>query len=81
VSVYPILEEADIRFDPLLVGSWSEDTLSGRLIITQGADNEYDLLNIDGADSAHFVGKLGRVGSMRILELKADRSRLAALDV
>lgn len=70
-SVSPIVRDADLVDDPRLVGTWQDDSLTATAVITAVSPGKFDVLysEKDGAPGL-FHGRLGRLGSYRILDLQ-----------
>ncbi len=79
-SVSPIVTDAGLSFDPRLLGTWRDAKESA--VITAAGAGSYDVLYTDGdGKTGRFRGRLGRLGSHRVLDLQPDDPMPTASDV
>ena len=70
-SVSPLLSDADVRFEPRLVGTWRAPDSREFAVITALAPNGYSVAYTENDGKVgRFVGHLGAVGSLRVLDLE-----------
>lgn len=81
-SVSPLVSDADIRFDPALVGAWQDSSGSESAVVAAVGPDRYSVVYTDSDGKVgRFRGVLGRVGSWRVLDLEPDDLPLEASDV
>ena len=69
-SVYPLYTDKDLRFDPGLVGVWSDDKEPDEAwTFTKVNDTSYELVIKDEAKSAPFDAHLVQIGKYRFLDI------------
>jgi hypothetical protein len=79
-SVSPIVTDADLVYEPSLVGTWQGAKESA--VITAASANSYNVLFTDeDGKTGRFSGRLGRLGAYRVLDLQPDDPIPAASDV
>jgi hypothetical protein len=93
-SVAPIIEAGEEEFDPSLLGTWVDSGAAETAIVTAGVAGDYQISYTtvdmavgagapDGAgteSTSIFRGRLGRLGSWRILEVRPDLSTVEGND-
>lgn len=68
--LYPIYTEKDIRYDPALLGTWSEEGDKPSWVFTEGENHSYRLVFTDGEDRvATFTVHLVDVRGTQFLDL------------
>jgi hypothetical protein len=72
-SISPILSNADVEYNPALLGTWEETDGKEFAVITPDTGKRYHVVyhESDGKVGA-FTGRLGRLGKFRVLELQPD---------
>ena len=76
-SVNSALPESAMRFDPQLLGTWSDSALRQRAVITQSGPRSYAVQYTDDENTTvSFVGQLGRIGDRFILDLQPTPTAL-----
>lgn len=69
VSVDPYLSDADVTFDPGLLGTWEEVSGSDRAVVSQRADDAYAVEYTSDGEVTQFEARLGRLGDRLVLDL------------
>jgi hypothetical protein len=70
-SVSPLLSDADVRFEPRLVGTWRAPDSKEFAVIKAAGSNGYSVAYTENDGKVgRFVGRLGTVGSLRVLDLE-----------
>lgn len=81
-SVAPLVSDADVRFDPALVGGWRDSSDEESVVVTASGPDRYSVVYTDSDGKVgRFQGALGRVGSLRILDLEPEELPVQASDV
>ena len=71
-SLHPVYTEADLAFDPALVGSWADSTSDDRATITPSGKNAYHIALTDKDGTTRYTGHLARVNGRLVLDLLPD---------
>jgi hypothetical protein len=70
-SVSPLLSDADVRFEPRLVGTWRAPDSKEFAVFAAAGSNGYSIAYSENDGKVgHFVAHLGRVGSRPVLDLE-----------
>ena len=81
-SVFPFYTDKDVRFDPALVGQWSEPgTTDESWTFTKAADNAYALTIKEKQKGAPFIVHLVRLGTRQFLDMTPDPKGLNDADL
>jgi hypothetical protein len=76
-SVFPLYTDKDVRFDPALVGAWSEPSDPDESwTFTKGSDNSYDLVYREKKGSAPFTVHLVRLGTRQFIDMTPNEDGL-----
>jgi hypothetical protein len=71
--VSPLFPDEATRYDASLVGSWHDTAGKESAVITADPPNGYKIVYTeDDGKAGRFVGRLGVVGSVRVLDLYPD---------
>ena len=69
-SVHPLYTEADLIFEPALVGKWAEKDSTESWVFTKAGEKEYKLVIVDkDGEPGEFTAHLLRVQGRRFLDL------------
>jgi hypothetical protein len=74
-SLHPLYTDADLIFEPALVGEWAEAKPDSKSTLTfsKVADKEYKLVSGEGPDKQSiFIAHLVRLGDKLFLDVKPD---------
>ena len=81
-SVSPIVRDVDLVDDPRLAGTWQDDSLTAKAVITSVGAGKFAVLDSEKDGTAgQFHGRLGRLGSYRVLDLQPAEPSPAPNDV
>jgi len=70
-SVHPLYTEADIVFDPALLGVWTADDSKDTLTFIEEGANSYKLIVAgDDGPKGEFIVHLVKIGGARFLDLQ-----------
>lgn len=69
LSVDPVISESDATFDPRLLGMWEEVSGSDRAVISQAAENTYEIEYTSDGKVGRFEARLGRLGDRLVLDV------------
>ena len=78
-SVSPIITDSNSINDPALLGTW-RGAKESAVITARGANGYHVLYTEDGGKTGEFHGRMGRLGSSRVLDLQPVDPMPAASD-
>src|SRR5256885_8196445 len=72
-SVSPIIPDDAAKADPKLIGTWRDSSSQEGAVISWDGTTGYKILYTENnGKTAHFLAKLGTVGTRRVLDVSPD---------
>lgn len=80
-SVSPLFSDADVTYDPRLVGTWRDSAAKESAVIAAADADAYTVTYTDSdGKTGRFRARLGTLGRFRVLELQPDKIPLEMSD-
>jgi len=78
-SIFPLISATDVQYDSLLVGVWQDSIATESAVITKVEPDRYSIVYTDSERKiGRFEAILGRVGNLRLLDVKPADPALEA---
>jgi hypothetical protein len=80
VTIDDVITESAATRDDRILGDWVEIGGTDRARVTRGAANDYLVLYAGSEDTMAFRGRLGRLGSMQVIDVFPDEKMWSERD-